>query len=71
MRERPEGLIRAFLDVSTTSAFSLQPKYLGSYAEAAPRFEVFDVCFSFDVGRSMFNVRRSSVIITHYVTTET
>jgi hypothetical protein len=29
--------------------------------EIAPETEVLNICFSMDVGRSMFNVRRSSV----------
>jgi hypothetical protein len=60
-REKPEVLIRALRDVSNTSPFSLQPKYLGSYAEIAPESEGLGVWLSFDVGRSMFTVRRSPV----------
>jgi len=32
--------------------------------EIAVEFSVLDICFSFDVGRSMFDVRRSSFNVT-------
>ncbi len=45
------------------TSYDLEERLL-EYTEIAVECSVLDICFSFDVGRSMFDVRRSSFNVT-------